>query len=47
MERNTMRESSGSPGTHCARDWPMTIVLGLALIFAGMPAEITALEWAD
>jgi hypothetical protein len=46
MERTTMRRSP-TPGTPGARDWPMTIVLGLALLFSGMPAEITALEWAD
>ncbi len=44
MERTTMRAPRDHRG---ARDWPMTIVLGLALLFSGMPQESPAVEWGD
>lgn len=47
MELNTLRKTSGSPGPRGGRDWPMTIVLGLALLLSGMPQEIAAVEWGD
>lgn len=31
-----------------ARDWPLLLVTGLALLFSGVPQpEIAALEWGD
>lgn len=47
MERTTRRENRENRRHRGARDWPMTVVLGLALLFSGMPQEIAVAEWAD